>query len=46
MGGGQDGGGEVGGGGRWEARGRVNPPLGMFGLAMGPRSAHYRPKHA
>ena len=23
----------------WEARSGLNPPLGLFGLAMGPRSA-------
>ena len=34
------------GGGEWEARGGLNPPLGPFGLAMGPRSANHRPKHA
>ena len=39
-------GGGVGGGGGWEAGGRLNLPLGLFGLAMGPRSASHRPKHA
>ena len=32
--------------GGWEAGGRLNPPLGLFGLAMGPRSASHRLKHA
>ena len=36
----------MGGGGGWEAGGGLNPSLGLFGLAMGPRSASYRPKHA
>ena len=40
----------VGGGadgeGGWEAAGGLNPSLGPFGLAMGPRSASHRPKHA
>ena len=41
------GGGWVGGGkGGWEARGGLNPPLGLFRLAMSPRSASHRPKHA
>ena len=40
------GGGGTGGGGRWEAGGELNPPLGLFGLAMSPRSASHRPKHA
>ena len=39
-------GGQVGGSkGGWEAGGGLNPPLGLFGLATGPRSAIYRPKH-
>ena len=33
--------GRVGGGGGWEARGGLNPPLGQFGLAVGPKSASY-----
>ena len=37
--------GGVGGGSGWEAGGGLNPPLGLFGLAMGPRSASHRPKH-
>ena len=42
---------QVGGGwggwrGGWEAKGELNPPLGLFGLAMCPRSASDRPKHA
>ena len=36
----------AGGGGGWEVGGRLNPPLGLFGLAIGPRSASHRPKHA
>ena len=34
------------GGGGWEARGRLNLPLGLFGLGMDPRSARHRPEHA
>ena len=33
-------------GGEWEAGGRLSPPLGLFGLGMGPTSASHRPKHA
>ena len=40
------GGGGANGGGEREAGGRLNPPLGLFGLAMGHRSASQRPKHA
>ena len=40
------GGGGVGRGGGWEARGWLNPPLGLFGLAMSPQNASHRPKHA
>ena len=36
----------VGGGGEWEAGGRLNLSLGLFGLAVGPRSVSHRPKHA
>ena len=36
----------VGGGEGWKARGGLYPPLGLFGIAMSPRSASYRPKHA
>ena len=36
----------MGGGGGWEAGGGLNLPLGLFGLAMSPRSASHRPKHA
>ena len=39
-------GGGAGGGGEWEAGGGLNPLLGLFGLAMSPRSASHRPKHA
>ena len=38
--------GRVGGGGEWASRSRLNPPLGLFGLSMSPRSASYRPKYA
>ena len=31
---------------RWAAGGRLNPPIGLLGLAMSPRSASHRPKHA
>ena len=33
------------GGSAWEARGGLNPPLGLFGLAMVPKKASHRPKH-
>ena len=36
----------MGGGGGWEVAGGLNPPLGLPGLAMSPRSASHRPKHA
>ena len=36
--------GEAGGGGGCAAGGRLNPPLGLFGLAMSPKSASHRPK--
>ena len=36
----------VGVGGRWAAKGRLNPLLGLLGLAMRPRSVGHRPKHA
>ena len=39
-------GGGVGGGGGWAAGGRLDPLSGLFGLAMSPRSASNRPKHA
>ena len=39
-------GGEVGGVGGWEARGRLNLLLGLYGLVMSPRSASHRPTHA
>ena len=44
--GGQAGGGGVGGGVGEEAGSRLNPSLGLFGLAMSPRSVSHRPKHA
>ena len=37
-------GGGVGGGGKWEARGGLTPPLGLFGVAMSPRSTGHRPR--
>ena len=40
------GGGAGGGGGCVEAGGGLNHPLGPFGLAMSPRRASHRPKHA
>ena len=47
LGEGVSGGGEgVGGGGEWEAGDRLNLLLELFGLAVGPRSASHRPKHA
>ena len=36
----------AGGGGRWEAGGGLNSPLGLFGLAIRPKGASHRPKHA
>ena len=49
MGGGGVGGvgwGRVGGvgGGGWEAGGGLHLPIGLFGVAMSPRSAGYRPR--
>ena len=43
--GGWEGGGGAGGGGGSEAGGGLNFSLGLFGLAMGPRSASHRPKY-
>ena len=37
------GGGRGGGEGGWEARGRLHHPIGLFGVAMSPRSASHRP---
>ena len=37
--------GGAGRGGGWEAGGRSNPQLGLFELAMSPRSASHMPKH-
>ena len=37
-------GGGVGGGGRWEAGGGLNPPTEPFGVATCPRSAGHRPR--
>ena len=39
-------GGGVGGGEGWVARGKLNPSLGVLGLAMSPKSASRKPKHA
>ena len=36
----------LGDGGGWEVEGGLYPPLGIFGLAMSPRSASYRPELA
>ena len=41
--GGQEGGDMDGGG--WTASDGLNLPLGVFGLAMSPKSANHRPKH-
>ena len=38
------GGRRVGGGGGWEARGWLYLPIGLFGVAMSPRSVSYRPR--
>ena len=42
----REGRGGVGGGDGWEAGGGLKLLLGLFGLAMSPRSASHRPKHA
>ena len=34
----------VGGGGGWEAGGRLYLPTGLFGVAMSPRSASHMPR--
>ena len=34
----------LGDGGGWEFGGGLYPPLGIFGLAMSPRSASHRPE--
>ena len=44
-GGGVIGGGVGGGWGGWEARGRLHRPIGLFVVAMSPRSASHRPRH-
>ena len=36
----------AGGKGKKLVRGRLNPPLGVFGIAMSSRSASHGPKHA
>ena len=43
--GGWAGAGGASGGGGWEAGDRLNPPLGLFRLAMSPKSASHKPKH-
>ena len=43
--GGQTGGNGVGGWRGWAGRGRLSPPLGLFGLAISPKSASHGPKH-
>ena len=35
----------MGNGGGWAAEGGLKPLLGLFGLAMSPRSVSHRPKH-
>ena len=35
----------MGGVARWTVRGGLNPLLGLFGLAMSPRSASHSPKN-
>ena len=40
------GGGGAGGGGGWEAGGGLNYLFGLIGLAVSPRKASHRPKHA
>ena len=37
-------GGGVGRGGRWEAGGGLYLPIGLFGVAMSPRSVSHRPR--
>ena len=39
-------GGGIGGGDGWKVGGKIEPPLQLFGQALGPRSARHRPKHA
>ena len=34
----------VGGGGGWEAGGKLYLPIGLFGVAMSPRSASHKPR--
>ena len=41
---GVDGGGGVGGGGGWEAGDGLHHPIGLFGVAMSPRSVSHRPR--
>ena len=36
--------GGVGGGGGWETEGGLHHPIGLFGVAMSPRSVSYRPR--
>ena len=37
--------GGVGGGGGWEAGGGLHCQIGLFGVAMSPRSVGHRPRH-
>ena len=37
--------GGLGGGGEWEAGGGLYPPIGLFGVAMSPRTTSHRPSH-
>ena len=39
-------GGQERGGGDWITKGRLYPLLGLFGVAMSPRSARHRARHA
>ena len=36
----------VDGGGRWEAGGGLRLPIGLFGVAMSPRTTSHRPRQA
>ena len=38
-------GGQEGGGGWWEAGGGLHHPIGLFGVAMSPRTTSHRPRH-
>ena len=41
-----EGAGGVGGGGGWEAGGGLYLPIGLFGVAMSPRTTSHRPRQA